>query len=347
MIKVYKDSKIYVYCLAGHASGGAELLHQLVSFLRDNGKDAYIILTGTQEHKLHPEYARYNVVLADAIEDNEHNIEVLYEPEFYRAAMDTRTQKILWWLSVDNFYRCCNGFLALKDIAKWSRKQAFRTMLSRIYHKVLKHDGTYSKTLSLEDVARLGAVSAYQSEYAQNFLQNHGFKEMFALKDYINTDHCRDFRTDGREDIVLYNPQKGMEYTSKLISLAPDIKWVPIINMTRAQVIETMQKAKIYIDFGFHPGKDRLPRECAMNGLCIITGRRGAANFFEDISIEDRYKFDEKRCRKADVISVIRDTLANYSDRINDFSFYRYRISLEKAEFEQQIRDCFINNTIG
>lgn len=33
-------------------------------------------------------------------------------------------------------------------------------------------------------------------------------------------------------------------------------------------MILTMRKAKVYIDFGFHPGKDRIPREAVMCGAC-------------------------------------------------------------------------------
>ena len=347
MIRVYSDTKFYVYCIAGYASGGAELLHQLVSYLRDNGKQAFIILVGSKPHVLHPEYEKYNVELAEEIEDNNHNIEVLYEPHFYRATLNTKTQKVLWWLSVDNFYQCCDSFLAVKDIAKWSIKRAFRILLSRLYHKVIKHDGTYSTILSLNDIAKLDVVNAYQSEYAQNFLQNNGFTELMPLKDYINIEHSGSISLHNREDIVLYNPRKGMEFTKELIKLAPDIRWVPIINMKRSQVIDLMRRSKVYIDFGLHPGKDRLPRECAINGLCIITGRRGSANFYEDVCIDSKYKFNEKKCDKKIIINIIRDTLNNYETRLSDFALYRHRISLEKHEFEQQIEELFLNNLYG
>jgi len=42
---------------------------------------------------------------------------------------------------------------------------------------------------------------------------------------------------------------------------------------------------KLYVDFGKHPGKDRMPREAAVHGCCIITGRRGAAGNPFDIPI--------------------------------------------------------------
>ena len=39
------------------------------------------------------------------------------------------------------------------------------------------------------------------------------------------------------------------------------------------------------MDFGFHPGQDRLPREAALLKNCIITNREGSAAFYKDVPI--------------------------------------------------------------
>jgi len=64
--------------------------------------------------------------------------------------------------------------------------------------------------------------------------------------------------------------------------------------MPREEVIKLLQKAKVYIDFDYHPRKDRLPREAAILGCCVITRKRGSAKFFEDVPIPDEYKFEDK-----------------------------------------------------
>lgn len=344
MIRIYDDTKIYVQCPGDIVTGGAELLHQLVSYLRDNGKDAYIVYFGKNRNV--PEaYKEYNIEVAAEIEDSPHNISVLYEILFYQALESTKIQKVLWWMSVDNFYLCGSYYLSFRDLFKWDVKKAFRTLFARIYHNYIKRDNLYLKhPISLKQLSKVDAVSAYQSEYAQNHLYNNGFKELVPLKDYINLEHCSRFKKEGRQNIVLYNPKKGIEFTKKLIKAAPDIKWVPIINMTREQVKLIMQQAKVYIDFGNHPGKDRLPRECAMNGLCVITGSRGSAGFFEDVWLERKYKFDESVDSISNILNTIRFVLENYETAIEDFAFYRARISEEKLEFEKQISDIFIKN---
>jgi len=341
MIKLFSDSKYYVFCPGNVVTGGAELLHQLVSFLRDNGKDAYIVYYVGFNGEIPSDYKKYNIKYIsnlDDIIDSEHNIEILFEPMFYRATSDTKTQKLLWWLSVDNFFRCSSDYLSIYDIAKWSVRQALNVLIKRCL-SIFKMENSSNHKYSLKDISHLDVVSAYQSEYAQNFLLNNGFREMFPLKDYINIEHCTSFSKEDRENIILYNPKKGLKFTQKLIKMSPDLTWIPIVNMTRQQVIELMSKAKIYVDFGFHPGKDRLPRECAMNGLCIITGYRGSARYYEDVWINNEYKFDENKDSKDQIITKIRDTLNHYDSAINDFSFYRSRISLEKDEFEREVKE--------
>ena len=88
------------------------------------------------------------------------------------------------------------------------------------------------------------------------------------------------------------------------------------------------------MDFGNHPGKDRIPREAAISGCCVITGRQGAAAFYEDVPIPDRYKFDD--LKDIDVESVkacILDIFQNYDERIKDFEEYRNMIRGEKEKF--------------
>ena len=46
--------------------------------------------------------------------------------------------------------------------------------------------------------------------------------------------------------------------------MAQDLRWVPLIGMTTEEMRSCMSKSKVYIDFGNHPGKDRIPREAAI-----------------------------------------------------------------------------------
>ena len=340
MLNIYSDTKIYVHCPAGVVTGGAELLHQLVSFLRDNNRNAYIVYFGNQPHNLPDDYRKYNIVTTEMIEDNNHNIEVFFEGIFNVVTRYSNTQKFLWWISVENFYIFAYDYLSLSDLFHWNIRMGLKRSIERLFMLLHGHHPCQG-ILKVKDLIKKEIPCGYQAEFIQDYLHKLGFSEIVPLKDYINIEHCIDFTPEGREDIVVYNPKKGFEFTQKLINSTPEIQWVPLQNMSRKELIATIRRAKLYVDFGFHPGKDRLPRECAMNGCCIITGKRGTASYFEDVPIPGKYKFNENQAKIEDIVSTIKWALHNYDNAINDFAYYRNIIRQEKAEFEQQIRNIF------
>jgi len=115
-----------------------------------------------------------------------------------------------------------------------------------------------------------------------------------------------------------------------------------IINMTRKEVIETLQRAKVYMDFGNHPGKDRLPRESAILGCCVITGKRGSARYFEDVPIPEQYKFEDKEESIPTIVERIRDCLENFEERYKDFDYFRQVIREEPKKFLEDLKKIFI-----
>lgn len=94
--------------------------------------------------------------------------------------------------------------------------------------------------------------------------------------------------------------------------MSPDVNWVPLVNMTNDQVKQKMLNSKVYIDFGNHPGKDRFPREAAISGCCIITGKRGAANYYEDVRIPEKFKFNQYKTKPENIIHRIRECLDSF-----------------------------------
>lgn len=144
-----------------------------------------------------------------------------------------------------------------------------------------------------------------------------------------------------KENIVAYNPKKGFEVTKQLIEFAPDIEWRPIQNMTPKQVQELLAKAKIYIDFGYHPGKDRIPREAAISGCVVITGRRGAAGNAVDINIPDEFKFVDQTTTVNSVIEKIRETFKNFNAAYEKQANYRARILDDKNRFASEVATAF------
>lgn len=340
MIKDIQNKKVYVYCLASVVTGGCELLHQLVSYLNDNHREAFIVYVGDKTKEIPEAYKDYNIKVAEKIDDSDNSIVVLDEGFLYLAKEINKAHMIFWWLSVDNFFNdpIQMPYLSLIDLFCWNKKTFVRAMLSgklRVRHH-----------FSLSWLTKQDVINAYQSEYARLFLKDNGFSNLVPLKDYINTDYFAS-ATNQKENIVLYNPKKGYKYTSKLIKTAPEITWIPLVNLTRQQMLDYFRRAKVYVDFGNHPGKDRIPREAAINNCIVITGERGSAGNNIDIPIPSKYKFNERKISLNTITERIKEVFSNYEEALSEQLDYRNHIKVEKDEFERQIRNLFeIKTTI-
>jgi hypothetical protein len=92
----------------------------------------------------------------------------------------------------------------------------------------------------------------------------------------------------------------------------------------------------VYIDCGHHPGKDRMPREAAAAGCCIITSRSGAAGNELDTPIDDCYKFELLASSIEPIGRLIEGILLHYDDRSLDFARYRDVIENQEAVFRME-----------
>ena len=296
--------KIYVACPDRYETGGIELLHQLCYELNrhDNviAKIWYIAKSIENPQPVRYTEAYHNdYVVTDAPE----NDAVLIFPEIWTHYLDRfkANQKIIFWESVDNYKRRVDSDTLPK---------------------------AFSKILHLT-----------QSHYASDFLLKGGIdaKSIIYIGDYINQAYLANTRATERQDIVLYNPKKGMDFTERIISRMPDVTFMPICNMTQEQIISLMDKSKLYIDFGEHPGKDRMPREATARGCCVITDTEGSANLYRDVPISDDYKFRRDTSNIPDICSAIRKVLKDYEECKQDFEFYRDSIKHERQSFKNGV----------
>jgi hypothetical protein len=342
MIRINQLTKVYVYCPSKVVTGGAELLQQLVHVLNSNGREAYIVYFDGGE-TVPDAYANYNIKIAKTPEDKAEHVIVLYEGVFDFILKTKQAQILLWWLSVDNLYYNSKKYLSILDYIRWSPKYAIEVLIYRVGHLLLRRQFLFSNNVSIKYLSKHSHLNCYQSEYAQHFLINHGFTEMLPLSDYINADFRlnQEDKSIKKEDIILYNPKKGFKHTKQLMKLAPELNWVPLQGMNRQQLQDIFKRSKLYIDFGFHPGKDRLPREAALNNCCIISGRFGSANFFEDVAIYNEYKIDLNTTPYHTVIRKIKEVLKDYDAHWPNFKFYQKRILQEEEEFVLQTKKIF------
>lgn len=330
-MKLYSDSKVYIFCPGNYSSGGPELLHQLASQLLSFGVQAYMVyyqLMGfyyNPNDPVHDLYREYHVPYVSAPEDNSKNIIIASESATNVLYYTEKSQRVIWWLSVDNY------MYNISLVIKYHKFNALAEPMPKVFY--------FNETDA--DIDHF-----VQSEYARQFIKLNGVPEerIYVVEDYLNQvflNRAAQIDLSRKENFVAYNPKKGFEFTQQLMNLAPDIDWLPIEKMTPAQVQELLARAKIYIDFGEHPGKDRLPREATISKCVVITGRRGAAGNDVDYNIPDEFKFDEQTADLHDIIKKIREVFENFLPAYDSQKNFRAKELNAQKNFVAEVIDAF------
>ena len=329
MLKINRNAVVYVLCPSYNKTGGTELAHQLVYEINKSDVLAKIAYYENESNpmKINEAFEAYvkSFVKVDEVIDSSDNI--LIAPEVCTDYLKSfkSIQKCVWWMSVDNYMKWHNAKVTYQYNG-----------IGAVIKGLLRGKISFGMPSFDQNITHF-----YQSEYAKHFLQKCGVTNVFRLSDYLNSGYLNLDINTPRENQILYNPRKGFKFTQKLMAVAPDIKWIPLQNMTTEQVKETLLHSKVYVDFGNHPGKDRFPREAAMCGCCVITGKRGSAKFFEDVPIADEFKFDESHRTIPLIISKIRECLDNYEIEVPKFNGYRDFIKSENQTFQDDVKTIF------
>lgn len=311
---------IYVACPANVVTGGPTLSHQMCYELNQLGCEARMFYYG-QNKKIEiwegiedSPYAKYGVKPAESIEEIDKKENTVIIPEMAVPLKDMFSEALvhIWWMSVDGYLvSLVNGVETLQtDIAYFKREN--------VLHFV-------------------------QSRYAYDFLSGDiqiPQERIMYLTDYIDEKYLGEEKYSGedRKDVVYYNYTKCGQELPVIMENYPDIEWIPIRNMTMDQIIDAFHHGKVYIDFGMHPGKDRLPREAASCGLCIITNKKGSAANDEDVPIDAVFKFEDPIGQMEDIIGRIRECFSGYEERVNDFAAYREWIRGERKRFQEEVK---------
>lgn len=317
-----RAQKFYVLAPAGCETGGVELAHQMCAELNRNrpgcAKMAYYSLRDLKEMfggfpmdvPAPAVYDKYhtNHAISLAQMDHPENVIIFPEANTFLKMLFKSARTVVWWMSVDGYL---SGF---ED----------------------------ENETNIESLGEQIDLHLYQSYYAKDFLDYHipQAKKMF-VGDYINEVYdLPEEEIVGRErkNRILYNPKKGMEVICELQKMITDVEWTPIEHMSRDQIMELMLSSKIYVDFGPHPGRDRIPREAASMGCVVITNRRGSAAYEEDVPIMDAYKFEDPLEAAAAFAGLVRRVFDDFDAHQEKFRTYRDRIRMERQQFCDDVK---------
>ena len=295
---------IYVASIPKLVTGGVELLHQLTAELNSyEGIEAKIWYMSFENAVIPDAYKQYGNSVFIGVRPPRDS--VLIFPEVF---VDKANQNIYEGRKIVIYWESVNYYL------QWIPKDQYLKFPKSTIHIA-------------------------QSYYAMDYVEkNTGIKPIY-VTDYLNDEYMSADLSKPRKRQILYNPTKGFEFTKKIMAKMPNETFIPVQNMTTSEVKNLMEESMLYIDFGNHPGKDRIPREAAMCGCCVITDTEGSANFTGDVFIDCRYKIPRKDENLDRIVVEILSVLDSYESHTNSFDFYRGLIRQEKAEFQKGVAE--------
>jgi hypothetical protein len=321
---------VLVGCPGNAMTAGPEAIHQLASDLIRLGHNAAVVyFPFSKEFKTPEPYLKYQVPITK-YRDIQGELFIFPEIVTTYALKIRHAQAAIWWMSVNN-YTCVRYGYAWRDKLRYLKNVA----------KGLRPIGGIKSLNKLKHFA--------QSNYALEFLKSNSISgellsdpiPIYTAHDYLQSLPEKCLKAI-RSNTILYNPHKGKKIVELLISQFPNWHFFPLNGFNREELANKFLESKLYIDFGHHPGKDRLPREAAIHGCCVITGLHGSAGNSLDVNIPPSYKIDPQAKSFLDAFKEKVGLIFNDFEKCSgDFSEYRETISQEQVEFEKQINQIF------
>ncbi len=353
-IIIQKKTKVFVLAPANTFTGGPELLHQVAVNIKKTFKVnvRMVYLPFLESNPVHSNFKKYKLDYSNFIDDDEKNILII--PEHYQFLKHSlkykKIKKILWWLSVDNYF----GYKFRYNYKKFLRsiiKIPFNIFknLNKItnynfeiftYHDYLKFLYSFCNLKKFKELNQINLHLA-QSKYAFNYLKIH-FKNLKFLSDYQRDEILKNSKKfkKNKKNLICYS-SKSSEFVESLKNTS-NFKMIKLSGFNTKQIINIYKKTKVYLDFGYHPGKDRMPREAVLFDNCIITNKKGSAKNKIDIPISEKYKFEEKKINLEKISKTVLNIFKNYQNELKYFKKYKKTILNEKKNFHKDLRKIFV-----
>lgn len=332
----------FCFLSPGEFTGGPLAIHQAAASLRQMGVDASILYVnsfelahgefafGCEGSSIHvrqpkmpkkwkfwkkrpetnwkpvqidPRLGKFNVPRAEVAPRDAHFVVPEVWPDLASALLRHGCENVhFWWLSVDNF--------PLTSLHQLVNQKLIRT-----------------------------CSNLCQCEYAADFARSQGAQDVSMLTDFIDMKEVETPKPlDARTYDICYLPNKARGAEALWEVLSQDFNIIPLQNMDRAEIEATLNDCKIFLDCGFHPGKDRVPREAALCGCLPVVRKAGAARFKEDVPLPDELLLDtELFFQPEQMRQKLHQILAAPARFDQALDAYRDIISKERAQFDAEL----------
>ena len=303
------ENKVYIKCPPRLVTGGPEFLHQVCAGLRENGIDAYMYYEdGPPNPQASCYTTRYNNPWTTFIPETP--AAALIVPEIYvKDLFQTRYHsftKLILWESI-NFYLTTIGETLLNFFPP--------------------------NTIHLSPTKYADEYLAFAHEPKENIL---------TIPDYISEDFLKLKKiSTPKENLITYYVPKGNAFTTVIVKELEkkyNYSYLPLEHYSTEELIDILSRSKVFLDFSYFPGKNRMHREASICDNIIFTSKLGAAKYKEDVNIKDKYKFNPIGENLEVVEDRIHDCIENYNKYILDFKEHKEEALKEKEVFDSCIK---------
>jgi len=323
--------KLVILCPFGVRTGGPEAQYQLSDMLLQQGFDAYFWLLTDPDLATLRDFVRNGQNLssiqlniperANAVEDyrryrirpfpqyNPHERMLFIVPEIYVWLLPLLLpqQVMIWWLSVDNAFR------PLSEVN------------SNFLRLPLVHHAAQSE-FALRFVRALGVSGSMLSDYSVVELP----PDLPALGDRPKTVAI----CAGHKISVNLDP-----LCQQIAERCPEANVVRIANMSKADVCAVLAQARVFVDLGKFPGKDRMVREALLLGANPIIANCGAGAISQDFPVPPMYRVDP--LASANIAALCGHMLEYPEAHAPHFAAFRNDVAAEKSRFAAEVLQTF------
>jgi len=303
-------TKIAIATPIGFETGGPEALYQLCHTLRKFGQDAYLVpWEGTENNKPVEIYDLYDAPIDVSLASDT----LLVIPEVVPELILKNKKSLIWWLSVDN-----------SPLTSFSQ----RPDSSALNSGTILHSQKFWEKFDSSDVTNF-----CQSFYAKNYLKKTFNKECNMLTDYINRENLAP-NSDSKKELITFS-YKGSQHFDTFKAMLSEFNCVRISDMSKVQTMRALASSQIFIDLGHQPGRDRMPREAALQNALVMLNSAGAGANYQDAPLSTDFKFKVEDADKA--VEKIKNTLRQPSVSNDSQQFYREWVESQQEVFEFEV----------
>lgn len=202
----------------------------------------------------------------------------------------------------------------------WSRIVVWWLAASRL-HPLAEYDGCFHIFQS-RHAAEQRAAEAIRGWMVTDYLRSEYFA---GVKPVPVRERARLIACNHRSAAWLAQAAPGMA----------GFKFEVIENCPPDRVTRILGRSRYFVDVGWHPGRDRMPREAAMLGCVVLCGRQGAAAYPEDMPLAEELRLVDHDPRL--LAACVSDCERNLEQAEASMGRYRAWINGQEATFRAEV----------